>query len=258
MIEVASGVVRIVEPHAEILYGGIAVGNVDTRPQFGEDAEMALQTRRDFVGLLRPEHYVLQVVGLSSNFLDLGDIATENLAHAYRTDGLIIDRPNVALGLNPADCNAVTMYDAAHGTAMGLIHVGRQGVDGIEGSRNDTGNIHLKALAVLTGKYAVAKENVRIHFAPSIRADSYAYPSIDPKQLLDRRWQGFIEQRESGNYHMDLVGRVVRELKLAGIDPEQIDINPIDTGTHTGYFSHVRSKQTGEPQGRNAVVAVLR
>lgn len=243
-----SGVVHIVEPQAEIAHADAAFGNVDTRAQFG-DPELSFQARQEFLAhTLRPKHYVLQAVKMRPEFTDLSGIATENLASRYETDGLFIDRPEVAVGLNPADCNAITMFDAAQGRALGMIHAGRQGV---------AGDIHLKALEHLTGVHAVPLEDVRIHFAPSVRADSYFFKSVSAEQLADPKWSGLIAQRE-GNYHIDLLGRIVRDLLEAGVQEDQMVISPEDTGANPAYFSHARSQRTGEQCGRNAIAAVLR
>ncbi|HZL08191.1 MAG TPA: laccase domain-containing protein [Candidatus Dormibacteraeota bacterium] len=240
-------VTHIVEAQAEIVYSGKALGNVDTRTQFG-DPEVALVNRQRLIDVLDPAHYVLQVVQLGPDFLDLSDIADEDLEPSYPTDGLFINRPNIALGLNTADCSAITMYDAREGGAMGLIHGGRQGVDG---------DIHLAALEHITGVRGVPKEHLRLHFAPAIRAASYYYPELSAEQMADPKWKDFITLAH-GNYHIDLLGRIIRELTDAGIEPEQMEINPIDVGAHLGYFSHARSNRTGEPRGRNGIAAVLR
>ncbi len=243
-IAVSPDIIHIAEPHAQVVYGGIEVGNVDSR--FGS-AETVAENRSKLLSPMNPANYVLQIVQLGSEFVDLSGIRSEDLDDTYPTDGLFINRPGIALGLNPADCNAITMYDGREGRALGLIHAGRQGVDG---------DIHLAALDNLVKEHKVAKEDVRMHFAPSIRKGSYYYPTIAAEQLADPRWQPFIDLRR-GNYHLDLVGRIVKELTDAGIEPSQMEINPIDTGSDGRYFSWVRSKREGVPIGRNSVAAML-
>lgn len=237
-------VIHISEPYAQVVYGGVDVGNVDSR--FGSPESVAANRSR-LLSHMNPARYVLQIVQLGSEFVDLSGATDDDLEETYPTDGLFINRPGVALGLNPADCNAITMYDGREGRALGLIHAGRQGVDG---------DIHLAALENLVTGHKVAKEDVRMHFAPSIRQASYYYPTIAAEQLADPRWQPFIDLRKS-NYHLDLVGRIVKEFTDAGIDPAQMEISPIDTGADSRYFSWVRSKREGVPLGRNSVAAML-
>ncbi|HVV66802.1 MAG TPA: polyphenol oxidase family protein [Candidatus Saccharimonadales bacterium] len=246
MAVVAAGeITHIVEPYAEIAYSGKLLGNVDWS-RFGDPAQAA-ENRQKLIDTLHPAKYVLQIVQMGTEFTDLGGLADEELAETYKTDGLFIDRPGVALGLNPADCNAVTMYDAEAGSILGLIHAGRQGIKG---------EIHLAALEKILA-HGVKKPDVRVHMGPSVRQDSYYFDSIDPEQLADPAWKSFIERR-GGKYHVDLVGRLIRDLADAGVEPAQMEVSPIDVAADPHYFSHVRSCRTGEQIGRNGVVAMLR
>jgi copper oxidase (laccase) domain-containing protein len=240
-------ITHIIEPHAEIVYTGIAFGNVDFR--FGAEEDVLANQKR-LEQTLMPEHYIMQKVKLKPEFLDLSDIPTEELDNVYETDGLFIDRPRVALGLNPADCNAITMYDAVAGRAMGLIHAGRPGMDG---------GIHIAALDHLTGKYAIPLADVRLHFAPSVRKESYFFPSINAEQLIDPKYQRYIELRQ-GNYYIDLVGRIVDEMVEHGVNPDQFVISPVDVGSDPGYYSHIRYNRDrdNETIGRNGVITMLR
>lgn len=247
MTDPGTEVIHIVEPYAEIAYSGKALGNVDWS-RFGDPAVSA-GNRQRLLSVLNPAKYVLQIVQMKPEFTDLSDMGDDELEETYLTDGLFIDRPGIALGLNPADCNAITMYDASHGRILGLIHAGRQGVEG---------QIHLAALEKLIGK-GVDREDVRMHFAPSVRKDSYYYreQEISTEQLADPRWMKFLELRD-GNYHIDLLGRIIQELTDAGIGPDQMQVSPIDVGADGGYFSHARRSRTGEENGRNGVIAMLR
>ena len=247
MANVGTEVIHIVEPYAEIAYSGKALGNVDWS-RFG-DPDVSAENRQRLLDVLNPTKYVLQIVQMKPEFTDLSAMSDEELEETYLTDGLFIDRPGIALGLNPADCNAITMYDAARGSILGLIHGGRQGIEG---------QIHLAALEKLTDT-GVDKEDVRVHFAPSVRKESYYYPEqeMSAEQLADPRWRKFLELRE-GNYHIDLLGRTIQELTDAGIEPDQMQVSPIDVGADSGYFSHVRRSRTGEENGRNGVAAMLR
>lgn len=243
--ETTRAIDHIVEPYAEIAYSNMLLGNVDWC-RFGDPA-VAARNRQKLIDTLHPSKYVLQIVQMKPEFTDLSGLADDELAETYETDGLFIDRPGVALGLNPADCNAITMYDAAAGSILGLIHAGRQGING---------EIHLAGLEKINGS-GVAPEDVRVHFAPSVRRDSYYFDSIDPEQLADPKWKDFIDL-QGENYHVDLLGRVVRDLTDAGIEPAQMQISPIDTAADPNYFSYVRFCRTQEEIGRNGVVAMLR
>jgi copper oxidase (laccase) domain-containing protein len=193
------GVAHLAEPFVDILHTNKVFGNVDTRPEYGTsgqvtDSELAFNTRKELFSLLNYRNTVLQKVQMSPDFLDLGTVSDP--ARVYTTDGLITERPGELLNINTGDCPAVVMWDAKNGSVLSLFHAGRQGVDG---------NIHVNIFDYLTDSrnYQVPKEDLKVHIAPSVHADSYYYPTISPKQLFDPRWQSFIEAK-GGNFHIDL------------------------------------------------------
>jgi copper oxidase (laccase) domain-containing protein len=192
--------------------------------------------------------YVVQRPVPGGDFIDLSNTPTDELEDEYHTDGLFIDRPGVALGVNPADCVAMALYGRGS-SSLGVIHVGRQGIDG---------SIHETSVRHLIETHEVALGDIRAHFSPAISPDSYFYPEISAEQLADPKWKKFIDRRD-GNHHIDLVGRIVKDMTELGIDPKQIEVNPEDTGAaNSRYFSHARSLRTGEPEGRNGFAAMLR
>jgi copper oxidase (laccase) domain-containing protein len=241
---VPQGVTAVEYPQVAIAYSGIEVGNV--APPYGEAADVQASQAK-LLAPLNPDRYVAQVPQLSADFLDLSLIPDEELEARYPTDGLFINRPNIALGVHPADCIAMAIYSEDDGV-LGVIHAGRQGVDG---------GIHELAVSHMIDAHGVALDAIRAYFGPSIRQESYFYPEISPAQLADPKWNKFIDRR-NGNYHIDLVGRVVKDLAELDIDPANIAMSPVDTGADPAYFSHSRAKRTGETVGRNGFAAVLK
>ncbi len=240
-----AGIIHIVEPYLEIAYSGMEIGNLDTR--FGS-AESVEENRRKLVRVLNPARHILMKLQLGPNFEDLCDAEDEDLEGIYSTDGLFINRPDIALEADTGDCNTIILGDAKHGGIIGVIHAGRQGVDG---------DIHLAALDNLVKRHGVATGDVSMHFAPSVRKASHYYPTMDPEQLADPKWKKFIKFYE-GNHHIDLLARIVKEFTDAGIEPEQMVISPIDTGADERFFSHIRTKREGTLLGRNGTIAMLR
>lgn len=250
------GITRVAYPGVVMAFSGKEVGNVDYRfiekaPEDGDDPGdigSVIANRSKMLSTLPYlRRYVVQKALGAGNFIDLSDTQTEELKPVYETDGLFTNKPGVALALNPADCGQMVIFDR-QATALGVIHTGRHGVE--EG-------IHLTALEHIQSRYDVAREDVRIYFGPSIREASYCYPELPNDQLDDPKWDGFMDFRD-GNYHVDVLGRTIAELESAGIDASsQIAVSPIDVGADRRYFSHVRSKKTGEAIGRNALVALL-
>lgn len=241
----SAGVTLVRDLNVSIAYSGVEVGNMDLR--FGEPQSVQ-SSREKLLSALSPVRYVVQAPLGGSEFVDLTDIPDEEIEDAYLTDGLFINRPGVALGLNAADCIPMALYSEDN-SALGVIHAGRKGVEG---------GIHTAAVEHMESQYEVAAEDIRVFFGPSIQKDSYYYPEISAEQLEDPEWDGFIERR-GDNYHIDLVGRTKRDLVEHGIRPAYIQVPDIDVGAEdSGFFSHTRSSRTGEPEARNGFVAVAR
>lgn len=239
-----AGVRHVRHLNVSMAYSGMEIGNMDYR--FGE-AEDVRASREKLLRALSPVRYVVQAPQAGSEFVDLTDVPDEEMADEYPTDGLFIDRPGVALGLNTADCIAMALY-AKQSTVLGVMHAGRQGIEG---------GIHTSAVEHMTERYGVGIEDIRVFFGPSIHKDSYYYPEISAEQLVDPKWHGLIEHRD-GNYHVDLTGRAMRDLAELGIKQSHIDVVGIDVGADdSGYFSHTRTSRTGEPEGRNGFVAMV-
>lgn len=244
VIAPALGVTEVRHLNVSIVYAGKELGNVGW--PYGPPEEVA-DNRARLVRSLSPVRYVAQKPVPGGDFMDLSDIPTDELEEEYKIDGLFIDRPGVALGVNPADCVAMALY-GKDSTALGVIHVGRQGIDG---------NLHETSVRHLVEVHEVELDNVRAFFSPAISQGSYFYPSISAEQLADPKWNKFIDRR-GGNYHIDIVGRIVKDMADLGMDPANIQVHPDDTGADPAYFSHSRSVRTGETEGRNGFAAMLR
>jgi len=273
----APGFINIIDGPARVAYSaGLVQGNVDLRHQFGDDRESFRNRKRFLDATLDPDRYVLQVVQMGDGIEDLSGVnpSRRTIYDQYPTDGLITDEPGVALGLNPADCNAVVIFGVRRanamkgrdaGQAIGVIHAGIPGIEL---------GIHFKALALLTDAHGIRTEDLRLHFAPAVRKESYYYPKLTDDRLNDPNWQDFIEHREKTGSHVDILGRLVGELGAYGLVASQMVISPIDVGReNSGYFSNVRANREDAaarikaekestdpilaPRGRNGVAAML-
>lgn len=56
------------------------------------------------------------------------------------------------------------------------------------------------------------------------------------------------------SYDIDLIGLNQQQLIRAGVLSEKIEVSDVDTAQSKNFFSHRRSKRTGEPEGRFATV----
>jgi copper oxidase (laccase) domain-containing protein len=234
----------------ELAFSGIVLGNVDYRFSEGEEVELCRKRLLAAVDAVDIPAYTVQTVQMKPSYIDLHilGVQIDEIKPSYSTDGMFTKSSKVMLGLNTADCVAMAIFNAKAPSVLGLIHAGRQGV---------SGGIHLFALSHLMNRYRVPVEDVGIIIAPSVGPNSYIFDGL-PNQLLDRRWEPHIENRNN-LHHVNVLGRLVRELVTVGVVPEQMYISEIDVGAaNSGYFSHSRSHRTGEPQGRNGVIARLK
>jgi copper oxidase (laccase) domain-containing protein len=248
VVEKSGGIAVYANEVVEVAYSGKEVGNVD--PRFGS-LEDITSNRNKLLQVVGAGKYTVQVCQLKAEFINLSNVPTDDIEPEYPTDGMFIDRPDVILGLNTADCHGMVFYNAQAPDILGLIHAGRQGI---------AGDIHLAALEHMTSTYSygVPKEDVRIIFAPAIQKESYHFPQLPAEQLADPKWRAHIQQSPVG-YHINLLGRVVDDLTNEGIDTSQMEISPIDVGTvGSPYFSHARAVRTSEAEGRNGLIAKLR
>lgn len=229
------------------IFGGRQLGNVD--PRFG-DAEQALSNRRIAISkmigrssLMGSRAVVMVPTGLKC-FLDL-ERHTE-LDDYPITDGLITTKPEVIISGNPADCEMIAMYGHGEdGNVLGLFHASRR-------IANEDG--HLEFLEYLNGIHGLKPEDTRLIFAPSVRAESYKFPSIDSSQMEDPKWSDFMYRDSQDFWHVDTHGRVKHDLIEAGVSPENIYASQIDVGSSADYFSHRQFVENGQERGRNAVM----
>lgn len=244
--ELPPGVVKTWHHAASIVYSGMEVGNVDRR--FG-DMETVLANQAKLVSPLNADKYIVQMPQGGSDFLDLSDIPVDELEDEYPTDGLFIDKPDIALGLNPADCIAMALY-VKGSPHLAVIHAGRHGV---------SGGIHEAAVEHMADTHGVEKQDMHAFFSPYIGPDSYYFPEgLLPEQLADPKWRKFIDRR-SGNHHVDVAARIIKDLAEIGFEPTNVQMADVDVGAeNSGYFSHARAGRTGEPKGRNGFAAMIR
>lgn len=152
-------------------------------------------------------------------------------------EALITNDAQITLTLLTADCLPVGFFDNRTG-AMALAHLGWRPIDlGLIG----------KVVRELSRTYGTHPQDLDVHIGPAISADSYTFPSVS--QEGNPEWEPHLLRRD-GLVHIDLVGRVVRDLNAAGIGKEKITVSPVDTARSPDHFSHFRSRETGESEGR--------
>ncbi|MEK7613578.1 MAG: polyphenol oxidase family protein [Patescibacteria group bacterium] len=159
-------------------------------------------------------------------------------------EALITKDARVTLMLLTADCVPVVLYDP-HTRAVALLHAGWKPTVLLLGQ---------KVIAFMKETYNVNPENLYAYLGPGIKKDSYVFPDLAQKN--DPRWRPFIEER-GRQYAVDLFACNTHVLTESGVLPSHIEVSAIDTGSDTAYYSHVRSRTSGEPEGRIATIVRL-
>ena len=160
-------------------------------------------------------------------------------------DGFACDQTDIALMLRVADCVPVVMYDSkAH--ALGIFHTGWRGA---------MSQIHVKGMQLLVDNYQTNLKQLKIWLGPC--AHQCCFISKDePKQIKDPDWKPYIKKRK-GVWYIDLVGYITDTLKSAGALKKNITATSECSVDESDLFSHTRNLDTGEAEGRFAVIAKL-
>jgi hypothetical protein len=223
--------IRVIDNAIKIGYSGKKLGNTNGR--FGDDAtDNFAKFRVRFPGTTV---YDMPAVG-EDNIVEVDGKSPETIFQ-NGADGFITQLKNNLLVLKAADCIPLVFYVPGQ-DVLALAHVGTSGA-----------KLHLPAQMIR--RLALPPQNLKVYVGPHVSQKSYRFPDKDISEKdLDKSWDKYVSVEDDG-WHIDLLRYVLDELKAAGIKPENIKVNEVDTGADPDYFSHRRHKITGEPDGRN-------
>lgn len=169
-------------------------------------------------------------------------------AGAPKADGMVTDRPGIALGILTADCAPVLFADGVAGV-IGACHAGWRGaLTGITGetltAMENLGARHDRIAAVIGPCIAQASYQV----GPEFQAE---FVSTDPANAVH-----FLPD-EDGRHRFDLAGYLLDRLKDDGIaDAHWVGLD--NCAEDDRLFSYRRSTLAGEPDfGRGLSAIVL-
>src|SRR3989338_4430308 len=222
------------EPRLLHGFSGTSDGNLAFR--WGEPEEVRSGRLRFLSGLdVRPEdcaamsvEHGLRIARVGEGDRGRGITEAEEMISA---DALSTDRPGICLFLLVADCLPTVLWDPERG-ALALAHMSWMNTD-----KNFAG----AAVEHMRKEYGCRPKDIRIFVGPSVRKGSYVFP----RETIEERG-------------VDLAGKNSAQLRDAGILPGNIAVDGCDTGEDARFFSHYRSRRTGEPEGRFAAVVGIR
>ena len=166
----------------------------------------------------------------------------------YECDGLITDRPGLALTVFTADCIPVLLYDPVK-RVIAAVHAGWRGT---------AGDIAGKAARKMRDEYGSDPRDILAAIGPGISRCCFETHADVPDAMLDALGelaQPHIISLENGKFKVDLKGINAALLERAGLTPEHIEVSPDCTAClHEKYWSH---RVTRGQRGNQAAVIQL-
>jgi len=161
-------------------------------------------------------------------------------------DGLITNRPGVALTIYPADCPIEIAYDPKH-KALGIAHLSWKSTDK---------KLAQKLIAAMWSAFGSKPEDLVVGMSPGIKKESYTFR--DPIQKSLPGWGPFLSDDEEGQTHIDLYAYNHAQIVATGVPADKIFMSTFDTAADTRFFSHYRAVRTGEPEERAVCLVALK
>lgn len=209
------------------------IGNMS--PRFGDDAKESLAKFFELIG-------VSEGLTVKANLVHGDKIVevSDTKIQEFDCDALVTDQPNIFLYLVIADCLPIMFFDP-EGKVVALAHCGWRGT-----------NLHLaeKVGKLLIEKYNCSPEKILVGFGPAIHRESFIFIESETSPLIGPDWHPYLLKVGEGQIASDFVGYNFDQLVSLGIKKENIEVSPYDTGKSDLFYSHYRSKRTGEPEGR--------
>jgi YfiH family protein len=214
--------------------------------RFGDEAAVLLN-RKEFLtkhGLSFADCVVMEVAH-QDKIVIIDASFTRGPWRSVLAEALVTQEKNLALLLLTADCLPVVLHDPVTQT-LALVHLGRQPTEK---------RLLSQVIYAMQNTFQVAPENIHVFLGPGIKQESYVFDSL-PEGLSDE-WRPFTGILPDGKFTLDILGYNQSQMAECGVLVENIRITKTDTYQDKAYFSHRRSMQTGEPEGRGMTFVCL-
>jgi len=159
-------------------------------------------------------------------------------------DAVITNEKGLGIFVFLGDCPGAILYDPQQ-EILGIVHLSRHTSDlGI-------------ARKIVESMIAQGSDPADIvaWISPGIQPASYVFPTLPNDIKMD--WSDYLIKVDKGTA-IDVSGFNRNEFIKAGLLASNIEVSPINTRQDRNYFSHRRSVEENEPEGRFAIVAVMR
>jgi len=238
-----------IELHPKILlvHTDKSDGNIDIR--FGSPKEVKQNRQKLFDALKLDSKQNIEGEQIHEDLILALDADNSKMWQGQKVtgvDGFTTNQSAISLMVRVADCAVVVLYDPEN-NAIGIFHAGWRGT---------VKNIHIKGLKMMARKYGTDPGQVLGWIGPSIK--SCCYKSKEkPEQSDDPIWKPFITKK-GGEWMIDLPGFIVESLRGEGVYKKNLKVAAQCTYHDESFFSFQQSKDTGSPDGRNAVIVKIK
>lgn len=205
-------------------------------------AEEVVENRRRFYNLLGVDYKDVVAIqlkgkdGIKVVNREQAGIYALNSKKRLECDAIITNISGLFLFLVVADCHPIILYDKER-KAIALVHAGAAGT---------YSRIVPKTIKLMQKEYGSSPKDIVATIGPGIRADSYTFDP-DDRFRSKKEWLPYLG-RVNGRTSVDVIAYNSNQLKEMGV--EKVFESPIDVFKDKRFFSHVRSYQTGEKEGR--------
>lgn len=177
-------------------------------------------------------------------------IKTVDSTHKALTIGcdvLVTRELHMPFMMSTGDCLISVFYDPTQ-KIMAMVHTGFMGMEL---------NLPEKVVTYLQSMKS-RPNDLQIWIGPGIRKESYLMPTDKVHQKDVDKWKNYLVELDQNTIQIDLVGMLQDKLTSLGVLPDNIIDSKLDMAAATNLYSHYRASRSGEKEGRNAVVAVMK
>lgn len=164
--------------------------------------------------------------------------------HFEDTDGLITDKPGVALLIKYADCTPIVLFDPVK-KVQASVHSGWRGT---------VQRIGEEAVLKMVNEFGSRKGDILAYVGPSIDQDHY---EVGPEvyEAFEGENDRHLYFKEHGEkYLLDMAEANYRLLLKAGLLPENIEVEKAKTYTSDALHS---ARKEGKEYGLNGILTMM-
>lgn len=195
-----------------------------------------------------PSSRVITAIQVHGDDILMVDGTDADTARRLTGDGLVTDRPEVAVGIRTADCVPLLMFDPRR-RVIGAIHAGWKGA---------VLDIAGKAVGVFADRFLSNPGDINAVVGPSVGRCCYDVGPEVIRAMSGRPWSDglFDSGRPDGRSMFDLGRAVTCQLVDSGLDPKNIVTIPLCTSCRDDLFYSHRAE--GGRAGRQISAIMLR